>query len=356
MKIKINRIWIDSVTVSAITLFVAWLFYFVLDISIFKSIKKKDADDDILKYLYFIENKDAASDMDNNIVIFDIEGTKSRKAIANVIRKIETAHPKAIVLDFIFSANSETDTVSDNYLQKTVVSCNNIYTAIRLADNTLEHSYFSDKNIKEGLINHDSEFHPYEIYNGDTLFRMEYMIAGLNGTPNPNKRINYKNKYFDTWSIKDSIFDYTAITDKIVIIGDLQDLRDTYNWAFPIDGKRRIQGARLLAHKLSAVLNNTWIEFCQSISVIMAALLTFLFVVLSYKLKERLNNALCNVVIAVLKTLVFVLLLLVCYTGFSKYGKIINPVYTLIALPLISIGKDVFEIMQIAWNKISNKK
>ena len=182
---KTNNIWINTLGISAITLLLAWLFYFVLDVSVFEKITPKDADDNVLTYLYSIENKDSVRAVyDDKIVIFDLKATKSRKTIAEAIRKIEDAQPKAVILDFIFPDNSETDTIADNYLRQVISLYDNIYTATRIADKNLQHSFFTGgNNIKEGLINRSSTFCPYEILHGDTLYRMEYLITGLTGKP-----------------------------------------------------------------------------------------------------------------------------------------------------------------------------
>ena len=309
-KTKYNNIWINTLGISVITLLLTWLLYFVLDVSVFEKITPKDSDDNVLNYLYSIENADTTiRDFENKIVIFDLKTTKSRKVIADAIRKIENAQPKAVILDIIFSDNSETDTITDNYLRQTVTLYDNIYTAVRIADNNLERSFFAHgNNIKEGLINHSSTFRPYEILHGDTIYRMEYKITGLTGKPNTNRYINFFNKYFTTLAIEQDI-DAVDIKDKIVIVGNLEDLRDRHDMPFRIDGKWRIQGSVLLAHNLSTVLNNSWITvYPNYVGWIITAIITFFFVLMSCKLKscKRLNDALCNIIIFV-STMVVVL-------------------------------------------------
>lgn len=359
MNTKCENIWINTGGITAITLLLAWLLYFVLDVSVFEKITPKDSDDNVLRYLYSIENVDTtAIDYDDKIVIFDLKAEKSRKIIAEAILTIENAQPKAVILDIIFSDNSETDAYSDSCLQQIVTSFDNIYTAARIADNNVERSFFAKgNNVKEGLVNYSSTFCPYEILRNDTLYRMEYAITGLTGKPNSKQCVNYFNRYFDTLSIKNQYIDSIA-KNKIVIVGDLEDLRDRHDMPFCTNGKWRIQGSELLAYSVSTVLNNSWIVlFPNFVAWIFAAIITFFFVYLSCRLKrwERLNDALCNVIIAVLIAVVFILFLFLCYLIFSAFGKVINPVYTLFALPLTVISRDIFDVICVAWQKIVKK-
>jgi hypothetical protein len=360
MKHKTTLIAYKSLMVTALSLLLGWLFYTILDVSVLDNLSKQDKDSDVLNYYYNIENRKAGDEsynsfFDDDIVIFDIEGEKSRAAIAEAIRQIEAAHPKAVALDIIFSANAVTDIAADKQMAKVFDVYDNIYTAIRIDGDKTERSFYAKgKYVREGLVNNNTSFCPYEIFNEDTIFYMGYAITGVRGKPNPSRMVNFFDKEFSVLKISHEI-KKEDIEGKTVLVGDLGDLRDVHDMPFRIGGQYRVAGTTLLACSLSTILHNSWVVICPKyISWMIAALLTFLFTFFTFWLdgKERLAEALRDIIIAGTRIIVIVLLLMGSFALFSAGQKIISPVYTIITLSLTGITADTLKIGSLLLKKM----
>jgi CHASE2 domain-containing sensor protein len=283
---------------------------------------------------------------------------KSRRKIADVIQKIASAKPKTIILDILFPNNSETGAGDDQYLSETIAACPAVYTAVRIADQRIERSFFAKQsNEKEGLINDNSHFCPYAVFENDTLAYMEYAVSGVNGKPDLNRLINYSDREFDILTDNDSLF-AEAIDGQIVIVGDLEDWRDMHDLPFRINAQWRAPGTTLLAYRLSTVLNNNWvIRLPQYISWFIALILTFVFALFCDWLKTKLSNdALRNLIQLAVWTILIISLLLISYIIFSQCGKIISPVYAGSALSLTGFARDGWEIICLSYNRMLKYK
>jgi CHASE2 domain-containing sensor protein len=358
-------VWFKMAVAAILSLALSWIFYIILDINVFDYLSKQDSEADVMNYYYSIENSASGEEdivsynFDDEIVIFDLESAKSRTTIADAIKKIETCHPKAVVLDIIFPKISETDSATDSYLSSVIASYKNIYAATRIADNQLERSFFAkETRIPEGLVNYTPYYRPQEILNGDTLQYMEYKVVGITGKPNEARMVNYTDKKFNTIQISQP-FIPEDIENKIVLVGDLHDLRDAHDMPFPIGGKWRVSGTVLLAYALSTVIHDSWIvRWPGYVSAIIAALLTFLFTFFSYKMNEntRIVSPLKNFIIAFSRIIIIAGLMLVSYAIFSCYGKVLSPVYTIIALAFTGVSADIIESCGILWRRLKPSK
>jgi CHASE2 domain-containing sensor protein len=355
-----NLILCKSLTVTALSLLLGWLFYVILDVNVLDNLSKQDKDSDVLNYYYNIENRKAGDEsyssfFDDDIVIFDIEGEKSRANIAEAIRRIEAARPKAVALDIIFPANAATDIAADRKMTEVFDSYDNIYTAVRIDGDKTERSFYAKgKYAREGLVNNNTSFCPYEIFNGDSIFYMGYAITGVRGKPNSSRIVNFFDKEFTVLKIGHAI-KKEDVEGKTVLVGDLGDLRDVHDMPFRIGGQYRVEGTRLLACSLSTILHNSWVVICPKyISWMIATLLTFLFTFFTFWLegKERLAEALRNVIIAGTRIIIIVLLLMGSFALFSTGHKIVSPVYSIVALSLTGVTADMLKVGSSLLKKI----
>jgi CHASE2 domain-containing sensor protein len=356
-------LWPDAPVITVLALLLGWIGYTVLDVNILSNLAKTDSEADVLNYYYDIRNRRpddtvASYELDPQIVLFNLDGMKSRRAIADGIRKIASVHPAALVLDILFPDNSETSAEDDRYLAETLAAFPNIYPAIRVSDDTVERSFFAPyPNDKEGLINENSCFCPYQIFNGDTLRSIEYVVAGINGRPNPNRLVNYFDREFETFTIRDSIA-AGDIGGKIVIIGDLGDRRDFHDMPFRISGQWRVAGTTLLAFRLSSVLNDRWlIRLPDYVSGLIALVLTFVFACCHCLLGKKIKTeSIRNLIQLAVWAKMVIELLLSGYLLFAGCGKIVSPVYAGIALSLTGLAADLLDAVRLAYNRIFKYK
>ena len=251
-----------SLAGTCISLALCFLLYTVLDVNVLDHLAPQDDEADVINYFYSIENRGPDTEAyscfyDDRIVLFDLEGEKSRAAIAEAIERIDACAPAAILLDVIFPAAATTDTAEDRRLRNAVTEARNLYAACRLTDGETERSFFvTDGNIPEGLVNRLTYFRPAETEQGDTIPYLPYLATGTTGTPDPYRTVNYFDKEFFTTGISQPLLP-DDIRGRFVLVGDLKDLRDTHDMPFRIGGTHRVPGTVLLAHTLSTILHDT---------------------------------------------------------------------------------------------------
>jgi hypothetical protein len=85
-----------------------------------------------------------------------------------------------------------------------------------------------------------------------------------------------------------------------------------------------------------------------------ATLLTFLFTFFTFWLdgKERLAEALRNVIIAGTRIIIIVLLLMGSFALFSTGHKIVSPVYSIVAFSLTGVTADMLKVGSLLLKKI----
>ena len=341
-----------SLAGTCISLALCFLLYTVLDVNVLDHLAPQDDEADVINYFYSIENRGPDTEAyscfyDDRIVLFDLEGEKSRAAIAEAIECIDACAPAAILLDVIFPAAATTDTAEDRRLRNAVTEARNLYAACRLTDGETERSFFvTDGNIPEGLVNRLTYFRPAETEQGDTIPYLPYLATGTTGTPDPYRTVKYFDKEFFTTGISQPLLP-DDIRGRFVLVGDLKDLRDTHDMPFRIGGTHRVPGTVLLAHTLSTILHDTWVVKLAPVWGAAAAfVLTFLFTYFCYAVREsrRLHPRWANFIESAARILLIVLLMLAGYCLFSKYGVVLNLVYTMFALALTGFAADIVEL------------
>lgn len=377
MQINRKTLWLRSAIVAVLSVFFCWIFYYILDVNILDYLSKQDNEEDVTTYFYSIENRRPEdvrykAFFDDRIVIFDLAGTSSRGEIADIIHRIEEAGPQALVLDIIFAAAVNTDPESDAALKSAVKAYDNIYTACRLTDAGLEQSFFDDESVRSGLANRNSYYRPYEIAGRDTLWYMPYLVAGEKGEPDPRRTVNYFDKYFRTVKAGGEIRP-SDIEGRIVLMGDLSDLRDTHDLSFRVAGQRRASGTVLMAYALSTIIHDTWVVKARNITGIAVALvLTLFFTFFCYWIrfvkscdagsprpddgKKRIDSRLAGFIEGGARILLIVLLLFAAYLIFSQYKLIVNLVYSMIALALSGFAMDLVQLWDVFKERREKKK
>lgn len=279
-----------------LSLAMCFLFYSLLDVNIVDYFSEQDSEADVINFFYKIENRDSDQDshlsfFDDKIVVYDLEGNNSRSEIADAIAKINKFKPKAIVLDIIFPEAAAIDSASNRHLVEALRSCDSIFIACRYSSGKIEHSFFAeDSHFKEGLANNITHFKPTEEIDGIKYSYLPYLAMGIDAPEDSHRLVNYKDKAFRKIAISDSLF-ADEISDRIIIVGDLSDLRDTHDMPFKINGSNRVSGIMLLAHTLSSIDNESWIIRTKKwINIVIAIVSTFLFTGLCYWLRNKVEK------------------------------------------------------------------
>ncbi len=344
--------WKLSIIATLLAFGFCYLFYIVLDVNVLDHLSKQDSESDVINYYYRIYNRNSDDRpytcfYDNDVAVFDLKGEKSRREIADAMKKIGRLSPEAIFLDVIFPENSTTDPQDDIYLQHAVDSLENIYAAVRLDNGRLEESFFMKNiDVNRGLVNKSSHCRPYEIFEGDTLWYMPYMESGKYMPENARRLVDYRDKAFDVISITDTL---TAedIASRIVLVGDMEDLRDKYDMPFQLDGEWRVSGVKLLAHHTSTVIHGSWVKLTPRwIELMIALLVCFPFTWFCYRLQERSeSNPWNNFIETGSRLLLILVFLLAGYLFFVKWNLIVNMVYVILTTAFTGFAMNIIDVV-----------
>lgn len=356
--------WLRSLAGACLSLTLCFLFYIILDFNVLDYLSKQDNEADVINYFYSIENRSPEEEAyscyyDDRIVIFDLEGEKSRGAIAGAIERIDACGPEAILLDVIFPEASTTDPAEDRRLREAVTGARNLYAACRMTDEGIERSFFAQEGaIAEGLVNRVFHYRPAEIRDGDTVGYLPYLAAGVKGTADPKKTVNYFDKEFLTTGISAPIVP-DEIRGRMVLVGDLRDLRDTRDMPFRVGGTHRVPGTVLLAYTLSTILHDAWVVTLPAVwGLGVALVITLVFTYFCYRIREsrRIDPRWGNFIEGGARIVLIVLLMLAGYYLFTKHQVVLNLVYAMIALALTGFSTDIIELAAWAREKRNERK
>lgn len=248
-----------SLAGTCISLALCFLLYTVLDVNVLDHLAPQDDEADVINYFYSIENRGPDTEAyscfyDDRIVLFDLEGEKSRAAIAEAIERIDACAPAAILLDVIFPAAATTDTAEDRRLRNAVTEARNLYAACRLTDGETERSFLRDRREHTRRARQPPHLFPPCRDRTGRYHPLSALSRNRNDRhADPYRTVNYFDKEFFTTGISQPLLP-DDIRGRFVLVGDLKDLRDTHDMPFRIGGTHRVPGTVLLAHTLSTIL------------------------------------------------------------------------------------------------------
>ena len=231
-----------------------------------------------LKYYYNILNHEfflgRSYNVPDSIVIVNIQKYRNRKDFARILEKVYNLNPRVIGVDIFFRRNPDViDTVNDRLIRtikkvgdKTIFPCN--YSTN--ADGVIYTEYPFFKNI-EGVDNIiyasplAHEFYGYYKFDDSSIINkssdspvlptMSMAIAQQSKMSVVNTSVdfyvNYTKKDFSQIIIDDTMdLRLSRIQDKIVLIGDMSEIKDMTVLPFRFGNKRDISGIENIAYSL----------------------------------------------------------------------------------------------------------
>lgn len=355
-KNKHNR-WIDAIWTTALSVAIGVSFYFLFGRIVFETFLSQLSETDVLASYYAVENH--SSDImgsDEQVVLFNTDGEKSRAAIAEAIGKIGDCAPLAIGVDIIFSEASGVGAKEDSLLEHTLSSQVNLVMAARVVGDSVEHSFFTLRNgLQYGAVNMDNlcNYVPSYKVNGTEIPSFSSAVSGVN----LNKKrvaVNYSNKMFNIVNISEEIVP-EDFNDKFVLVGDLGDLRDTHDLSFPVCGSRRVAGTTLTAYAVSSLLNREWIVKTPDwINVSIGLLITYFATVLCYRIKGKYGFG--DFAERVIQIIQFIVLLFLGYLVFTCFGVSVNILYAAVGIALMGLSIDLLDAIQRKSVKKNDKR
>lgn len=356
------RIPLNALVITAIAFgFSYFVRYDLTSISIFAPMEKT-MDFDLTDVYSTVADKRAKRTLSDDIVIVSIDGC-SREDITEAIDYVDYLNPAAIGLDVFFNYPAATDPE----LISSLTQCRNIVfpVALQLVDGqaSVFGSYFYDDITigHKGVVNLSAnsvrnvirDFEPEYVVGGDTIRSFATEIAKvaapekyevLMARGRSKETINYPSWEFeiipaDDLSNGDIPLEEArqSIEDKVVLIGNIFDQSDFH--LTPID--EGMAGLLIHARALQTILDSCYIEeTSETLSWVMAMVLSFIFILLVLIIKKRCAFEGCFVRFLQL-ALMYAFLALGCNV-FAHRGDYLNFAPTLLMFGLGMFAMDIW--------------
>ena len=311
-------------------------------------------------YFYIENNSKEITDANMDVVLFDLSGCYSRTEIAAAVQKLYDSGAKVIALDVIFGNSMAQGKEANDSLMNVMARCHDrIVSACRAVPTVegfnFESSYFVGvAGCREACVNMENDvvrtFGPKLCF-GDTclpsfvdvICQMAYpdQYSAFEKRANEEELINYRRIVFNRIHIYDEFYG-EDVDGKVVLIGDLEDLRDFHSVPVDIDGSNRISGTIIHAYALSTITKNRMINLMSdAFGLVIGLLVSFLFCVLCCQVSEKYDK-ISGLVMNVYQV---ILLLLMAFVGgivFLKLNYNINLIYAMLGIGLAGFSTDLW--------------
>lgn len=208
------------------------------------------------------------------VFVVDISEYQEREQVAELFDSLYAAEPYMVALDIIFGDYAIQDTATNRRLTESVKRLPNLVLAqeIRAVDadrQTHLRSFFADEvQAEEALVNLPTaivrKWHSAKRIGNDTFPTFAAAIARKMGVKVPMT----EDEWLIDYSIRDTIvmrpkmqsFDFRFLRNQVVIVGDVQDLRDSHVVPFAYRTTMRMSG--VLVHKqiVQTIIARQWIH------------------------------------------------------------------------------------------------
>lgn len=219
-------------------------------------------------YYNTINNVRTSPEECSDIIILDINEAITRQDIADLIHIAAEKNPKVIGVDCLFSTSESYSQEQTDYLIQTISQLPDTFPIAFAYDMGDSSSAIPDSLIRhKGFVNFLGFYDYKPFYNHIPNLAVE--MAHLTGNDihqidTSLFLVNYRRKDFSSFVIysdfrsPDYDYVYSALTDKIVIIGSLSNRSDMHRTPFLINNKDNyIPGSEIIAYTLSSILSAT---------------------------------------------------------------------------------------------------
>lgn len=365
-KKKANTMKVRAMKAFGITLLAFWLSFIMMQPFSFSAaslLSSSDGNDFTINDFYNkVADSRAVSTLDDNIVIVDI-ASSDREEIAEVIETVSLCGPRAVGLDVVFIEPRE----HDARLIEAMENCPNLIAAVSVepdpeAEDRFkidEHTYFSDRleNATIGAINFPTqhtnrtirEFRPdYKRADGTDLPSFALAVSEMNATEaakenakkfrereNKNEVIRFYSRIFKTFSPDELADRAEELSDKIVLIGAINDPADLH--ATPV--KSAMSGILIHAHAAATILSGSYFyQLEKTANWAIAFLSCFIVILVSLSIHAGVKGLLLRL----LQVLLLYLSIRIGYYFFIEHDVIINFSYTLMMLTFGLFACDIW--------------
>lgn len=297
--------------------------------------------------------------LDSDIVIIDIADC-DRDGIADIIETVSLCGPRAVGVDILFAERRE----GDERLIEAIRNCPNIIMAVSVQNDSStnrfridEHTYFADmlSDAKTGAINFPTqqtnrtirEFRPdYTAVDGSDIPSFALAVTEMNthdshntdifrSRNNEHEMIRYYSRIFKTFT-PDNLVDHAEeLSDKIVLIGALNDPGDVHST--PVTNS--MPGILIHAHAAATILSGSYFyQLHKYTNWTIAFISCFIVILLSLSLSIGIKGLLLRII----QVGLLYLSIRIGYYLFIEHNVIINFSYTLLMLTFGLFACDIW--------------
>ncbi len=367
---KYRAIIEDALKVNLLTLAVfALLYIFCNSLFTFFSTGKDDVW--LLSKYVTLKNNGRAPVYEGNIIICSIAGINSRDSIASIIERLESYNPRVIGCDIIFSRASGIDSLHNMHLKRVVEGSGRMVVAQRPVLDGLGRLLSVEESIFEGIeggdvtVYADGSHMRETILDGRKFVNFASLVAetacGNIEYPSRAHYINYTNRYFPVMNIDEIL--PQDVEEKIVLLGDTEDLRDYVDLDFAITDHRysdimgtvkRVPGVFLHAYAIASMINGDWVvPVPKWISLLFGFIASFFLCLLgkywSYKGIPRCFFKCVHLA-------VFTFMIWVCYPLYRWFDIIVSPLYFTIGVAMSDFSSAGLDMLRHLKNRLFKKQ
>lgn len=291
-------------------------------------------------------------DTNHGLVVVDIADCDSREEIAQIIKTINQAEPKALAVDIIFGKSAATSSYEDSVLVDALRESPNLILARRIIPGkdscSIERSFFSDDiTCKEGDVNFNlgivRSFSDSVSFDGNSSPSFVSLIAEEAGlkVPSGEQLINYSP--IDIITVKpESLASPEILKGQIVLLGDCGDLRDFHDIPVLIDGIPYAAGVNIIAQCIYTLQPNKRYYTCPEwLAILIGFMLTYLFCTFISAPLYR-NDKYKGLWISIWQWAVLILLLFITFFLFRVAHVYFPLTYWLTGVGLSGMGTEIF--------------
>lgn len=305
-------------------------------------------------YTYWMRDvmADESAAAESDLVLVDVSGIKTRGELAALFNDIADAEPRAVALDLIFAPLSMADSAQDNQLVRALERFPRLILASNchsdLQGEHQERSFFADSlpNVVEGEAwlpgTVVRTFSPVIEESG--LPSLAYRVAEALGLNIPatteQQRICYLPVSAFTFTPARERINMEFLKDKVIFVGDAQDLRDFHNVPLLANAHGRMSGMMIHVASLLTMASDTpmhympkWVNWL--LELLLLWLLCLLFCVWPYGL-DNWYQAAVSLILSII-----VMAFGACV--FAAGRCIISMLIFLLGCPLAGFAKDVVD-------------
>lgn len=309
--------------------------------------------------LYTYWTRDAIAeesfDVQSNLVLVDVSGIETRGELAAILDEIADAEPRILALDLIFAPLSMADSAQDRQLVMALerfphlILASNCHSDLQGAHE--ERSFFADllPNGIEGEVWLAGmvvrQFSPIIEENGRPTFA--YCIAEAMGVPvvatTEAQNICYFPTSVFTWKPAKETINMQYLKDKVIVLGDTQDLRDFYKVPLFTNANGRMSGVMIhLASVLTLAADRPVCYVSNWLNLVLGLLLLWVLCWI-FCLWGAVEWGLDNWIQMIVAFIMSALLMGVGACIFLANRVVFSAFYFLIGCPLASFAKDIVD-------------